>query len=109
MPVIVGNRLVFPLQKAFCEALAGRDAVWALSTLPSLSLFSFMDVGSFGCFCDAGFGQLLDRGWCFLFLDLALVSVCVLVSPLSPPGWAFHSVTYAPFNHVVHSQLGAAV
>ena len=35
---------------------------------------------------------------------------CVfLVSALSPSGWAFQSVEYAPSNHVVHSQLGAAV
>ena len=61
------DRPVFPLQKAFCEALAGRDAVWALSTLPSLSLFSFMDVGVLDVSAtqDLGSFWIVDGVFCF--------------------------------------------
>ncbi len=61
------DRPVFPLQKAFCEALAGRDAVWAPSTRPSLSLFSFMDVGVLDVSAtqDLGSFWIVDGVFCF--------------------------------------------
>ena len=73
-PVIIGDRPVFPLQKAFCDALVGRDAVWALSTLPFLfptfvlELWTFLLTQDRTVFC--------TDVRCILTLFLAMVSVC---------------------------------
>ncbi len=42
--VIIGNRISVPLQKAFCEALVGLDAVWALSNPPFMFSTLYLDV-----------------------------------------------------------------
>ena len=83
------NRPVFPLQKAFCDALVGRDAVWAMSTLPSLFLHSFLVVGVMDVSSTQDLDGFCTVGRCMLNLDLALVSVCFKCLPLVPQAGPF--------------------